>query len=425
MGYLKNLLNAVIGHPKAQTYDLATLSGDQLRDFLRVGGSLETASGATVNESSAMRVAAAWRCVNIISGTVGTLPLDLIHRISEEERQPARGHPLRKVLTVKPNQWQTPSEFRRMMQAHLMLRGNAYALKVEVGGNVVALVPLHPDRVGVEQLDDMTIRYRVMLKNGQYRELSGREVFHLRGMSLDGVTGLSVLSHMRESLGLALTSERAGARLMKNGQFVSGVYKHPQKLSPEAYERLKASVQDESGADGGGKSRILEEGMEFNAVSMSAKDLQFLEQRDFQRYDIAMFFGVPPHMLGATEKQTSWGSGIEQQGIGFVTYTLNDWLKSWEEAIKRDLIAEREWETIDARFYTQGLMRGDVKTRQAFYQSGLQWGWLSPDEVRALEDMNPRPDGGGDVYYDPPNAAGGEATATNGEGDDPAQTPGD
>lgn len=425
MSYLKNLLNAALGRPQAQTYDLTSLSGEQLREFLRVGGSMETASGVSVNESSAMRVAAAWRCVNIISGTVGTLPLDLVRRVSETERQPATGHPLRKVLTVKPNQWQTPSEFRRMMQAHLMLRGNAYALKVAMGGNVVALVPLHPDRVGVEQLDDMTMRYKVTMKGGTYRTLSGKDVFHLRGMSLDGVKGLSVLSHMRESLGLALSSETAGARLMKNGQFVSGVYEHPNKLSPEAFERLKASIQEESGAESGGKSRILEEGMQFKTVSLSAKDLQFLEQRDFQRYDIAMFFGVPPHMIGATDKTTSWGSGIEQQSIGFVTYTLNDWLRAWEEAIKRDLIAEREWETLDARFYTQGLMRGDVKTRQAFYQSGLQWGWLSPDEVRALEDMNPRPDGGGDVYYDPPNAAGGEATATNGEGDDPTQTPGD
>ena len=207
---------------------------------------------------------------------------------------------------------------------------------------------------------------------------------------------------------------------MKDGQFVTGVLEHPNKLSPEAFNRLKASLAEKSGAENTGKSLILEEGMKWGQVGMSAKDMQFLEQRDFQRYDIAMFFGVPPHMLGATEKTTSWGSGIEQQGIGFVTYTLNDWLKTWEEAIKRDLIAEREWDTHDARFYTQGLMRGDVKARWEAHTKGLQWGVVSPDEVRALEDMNPRPDGGGAIYYPPPNTAG-SAGQSEGEGDEPPQ----
>lgn len=417
MGYFRNLLNAAMGGPRASaSFDLSNMSPDQVREFLRVGGSMETASGAVVNETSAMRVAAAWRCVNILSGTIGTLPVDLIRRVSETVREPATGHPLRRVLTVKPNQWQTPSEFRRMMMAHLLLRGNAYALKVAAGDRVLALIPLHPDRVTVEQQDDYSITYRVSIKGGTHRVYTQREIFHLRGMSFDGVKGLSVLSHMRESLGLAIQAERAGAKLMGNGQFVSGVLKHPGKLSPEAYERLKASVSERfSGADNAGKSMILEEGMEFGAVSMSATDMQFLEQRGFQRYDIAMFFGVPPHMLGATEKQTSWGSGIEQQGIGFVTYTLNDWLKIWEEAIKRDLIAEREWDQLDVRFYTQGLMRGDVKARWEAHVKGLQWGVMSPNEVRALEDMNPRD--GGEVYYDPPNTAG----KFEGNGDEPQE----
>lgn len=418
MGYFSNLLNAALGRPKASgSFDLTNMSADDLREFLRIGGSMETQSGVAITERSAMRVAAAWRCINIISGTVGTLPVDLIRRESEVVRKPAIGHPLRKVLTIKPNQWQTPSEFRRMMQAHLLLRGNGYARKVRVGGDLIGLIPIHPDRVETTQLDNLTMEYRVQRKDGGKATLSQSDMFHLRGMTFDGVTGLSVLSHMRESLGLAIASETAGAKLMRNGQFVSGVYRHPNRLSEEAYHRLKESIREQGGAAGAGNARILEEGMEFSAVSMSAKDLQFLEQRDFQRYDIAMFFGVPPHMLGATEKQTSWGSGIEQQGIGFVTYTLNDWLKTWEEAIKRDLIDEREWETIDARFFTQGLMRGDVKARWESYVKARQWGILNADEVRALEDMNPRPDGKGGEYAEPPNTAGKH----RGEGDEPEE----
>lgn len=421
MGYFKNLLNAATGRTPKAAFDLSNMSVEEVRDFLRIGGGgMETASGASISETSAMRVAAAWRCMNIISGVMGSLPVDLIRRVSEKERQPATGHALRRVLTVKPNQWQTPNEFRRMMQAHLLLRGNAYALKVMAGGQVLGLIPLHPDRVTVDQLDDYTIEYKVSLKGGQYRTLKQGEIFHLRGMSLDGVKGLSVLSHMRESLGIALQAETASARMMKNGQFVGGVLSHPSKLSPEAHGRLKASIDERhSGSDNAGKNLLLEEGMTFNTVSMSAKDMQFLEQRDFQRYDIAMFFGVPPHMLGATEKTTSWGSGIEQQGIGFVTYTLNDWIKIWEEACKRDLIPEREWDTLDVRFFTQGLMRGDAKARWEAHVKGLQWGVISPDEVRALEDMNPRPDGMGERYYEPPNTAGN----TGGQ-DEPQETPG-
>lgn len=407
MGYLANLMGAVVGRPKAQTFDLTSMSPEVLQEFLRIGGGYATNAGATITEGSAMRVAAAWRSVNIISGTVGTLPLDLIRRDSEDERRPAVGHPLRRVLTVKPNQWQTPSEFRRMMQAHLLLRGNAYALKAKLGGEVVGLIPIHPEKVTVEQADDMTMHYRVAVTDGTHRDFTSADMFHLRGMSLDGVKGLSVLSHMRESLGLALTGEETAANLMANGTFNDRYFKHPDKLSPEAFERLKSALDEYRGAGNAGKTPLLEEGMELKTVGMSADDLQFLEQRDFQRYDIAMFFGVPPHMLGATEKQTSWGSGIEQQGIGFVTYTLNDWLKTWEEAIKRDLITEREWETLDARFFTQGLMRGDVKSRWEAHVKSLQWGVHSPNEIRALEDENPRD--GGDIYYQPPNAAGESA----------------
>ncbi len=415
MGYFRNLANAVLGRPKAQTFDLNSLTQEQLNEFLRIGGSMSTASGVPVTETSALRVAAAWRCVNIIAGTIGSLPLDLVRRVSESVREPAVGHPLRRVLTVRPNQWQTPAEFKRLMQAHLLLRGNAYAFKVRLGSQVVGLIPLHPDRVNAEQLNDYSMRYTVTLKDGSQSVLGSGEVFHLRGLSLDGIKGLSVLSHMREALGLALVSERAGADMMKNGQIVGGILKHPGRLTPEAFTRLKASMDERrSGAAQAGSTLILEEGMDFGAVSMTARDLQFLEQRDFQRYDIAMFFGVPPHMIGATEKTTSWGSGIEAQGIAFVTYTLNDWLKIWEEAIKRDLLSEREWDAIDARFYTQGLMRGDVKARWEAHVKGLQWGVVSPNEVRALEDLNPRQ--GGEVYYLPPNASG------NGGENEPEET---
>ncbi len=398
MGILSRMRSMIGMRPSA------LVSEDQVRDLLRQGN---TASGAVVTAESAMRVAAAWRCVNIIAGAIATLPIDIIRRESETVRKPAVGHPLRRILTVKPNTWQTPSEFRRMMQSHLLLRGNAYARKVFIGNQLVGLIPLPTDRVTAEQLDSTAMQYKVMRKDGSSIIFPQREIFHLRGMSLDGVTGMSVLANMRESLGLALQTEQAGARLFSNGILAGGVIKHPGKLSDNASRHLRESMEERNrGAGNAGKWIVAEEGVTVESISLTAEDAQWLGTRDFQRYDIAMFYGVPPHMLGATEKTTSWGSGIEAQGIGFVTYTLTDWIKTWEESVKRDLLEEREWETVDARFNVNALMRGDFKTRWEGYVKGLQNCVYSPDDVRAMEDMNPRPDGGGGFYFEPPNTAG-------------------
>lgn len=398
MGILSRMRSMIGMRPSA------LVSEDQLREFMRQGN---TASGAVVTEESAMRVAAAWRCVNIIAGAIATMPIDIIRRESETVRKPAVGHPLRRILTVKPNTWQTPSEFRRMMQSHLLLRGNAYARKVFIGNQLVGLIPLPTDRVTAEQLDSTAMQYKVMRKDGSSIIFPQREIFHLRGMSLDGVTGMSVLANMRESLGLALQTEQAGARLFSNGILAGGVIKHPGKLSDNASRHLRESMEQRNqGSQNAGRWIVAEEGVTVESISLTAEDAQWLGTRDFQRYDIAMFYGVPPHMLGATEKTTSWGSGIEAQGIGFVTYTLTDWIKTWEESVKRDLLEEREWETVDARFNVNALMRGDFKTRWEGYVKGLQNCVYSPDDVRAMEDMNPRPDGGGGFYFEPPNTAG-------------------
>jgi HK97 family phage portal protein len=395
----------------------ALVSEAQIRDFLR---SNSTASGVSITEDSAMRVAAAWRCVNIISGSIATLPLDLIRRVDEERRAPAIGHQLRRLLTVKPNHWQTPSEFRRMMQSHLLLRGNAYARKVTLGQSIVAILPIHPDRVEAEQIDTMEMVYKVRGKDGRMgTTLSQREMLHLRGMSLDGVTGISVLSNMREALGLALQTERAGARLFKDGVLAGGFISHPKTLSVGAQERLHSSLDNKyAGVENAAKWMILEEGMKPEPLAFSAEDTQWISARDFQRYDIAMFFGVPPHMIGATEKTTSWGTGIEAQGTAFVTYTLADWIKTWEESLKRDCLPENEWDTLDIRFNVNGLQRGDWKGRWEGYVKALQWGVASPNEIRAMEDWNPRD--GGDVYYPPPNTSGTPEGSTN-EPEDPAK----
>lgn len=395
-------------------------NSQQLDEYLRSGA--ETASGTVVTPETAMRVAAVYACVRIRSGLVATLPLQVKRRIDERTRADASDSKLGVLLRRKPNRWQTPSQFRRMMQARVMLRGHAPAMIVRsmLGAkDVLELVPLHPDRTKVEQQDDLSLVYTYTRKNGATVTLKQSEVFDLVGLTLDGVHGISPITYARETIGLSLAQEKAGASVFKSGPRASIVLTHPNKIGNEAREFLRSSLDDyRSGGDSEGKALILEEGMEVAPLAMTAEDAQWIESRKFSRTDIAMFFGVPPHMIGDTEKSTSWGTGIEQQTQGFLTFTAEDDLTMWEEAIDRDLIANPA-SPLYAKFNRAALVKGDIKTRTAAYASALQWGWLNPNEVRELEDRNPRD--GGDEYYDPPNTAGGEEPATEEPGNEPAQ----
>lgn len=386
---------------------LIDLKDPDAAEYLRHGGA--SSSGVSVGVDGAMRIATTWRCVNIIAGATAAMPMELYRRVDDRVRRVASEHPLRNVLTKRPNAWQTPFEFKRMLTARALLHGNGYGLIIRSRGRVLEVWPLNLPVMPV-QLDDMSIVYDVYRRNGTVTRLPASDVFHLRGLSLDGVVGLGVIQHAREAMGLALQTERSAGKMFAQGYISKPVLQMPQgqRLSDEAYARLKASLDEEqAGAENAGKMLLLEEGLEAKELGMSASDAQFLEARKFQRSDIAMFFGVPPHMIGDVEKSTSWGSGIDAQGIGFVTYTLGDWIAAWEQAIERDLIGSA---IVDQDLYVKlevkALMRGDVKTRSDFYKSMLQWGVFSPNEVRALEDMNPREEG--DVYYDPPNTAGGQ-----------------
>ena len=387
----------------------------ELEEALRTGN--VTAAGATVTPDTAMRVAAVYACVRIRSGVVANMPLHIKRRIDARTREDASDHALWPVFRRRPNRWQTPSQFKRMLTAHLLLRGNAYAMIVRSRGEVKELVPLHPDRVQCEQLDSLALEYTYTRRDGKRVVLPQTDVLHLVGLTLDGVHGVSVIAYARESIGLSMAMESHGATVFKNGARVSMVLKHPNKLGKEGLEFLRSSLDAyRSGGESEGKALILEEGMETAPLAMTAEDAQWIESRKFSRSDIAMFFGVPPHMIGDTEKSTSWGTGIDSQTQGFVTFSAEDDLTTWEESINRDLVADTETD-IYARFNRAALVKGDIKARWEAYVKGLQWGVYSPNEVRALEDQNPRE--GGDIYYPPPNTAG--PGGNKDDGDEPAQ----
>lgn len=378
-----------------------------------------TISGQSVTPETAMRVGTVYGCVRIISDQCATLPLHLKKRIDETTREDASDDPIWALLRRRPNRWQTPFQFRNMMQAQKLLRGDGFALIVRSRGRITDLVPLDTARMSVKQRDDHSIEYKYTRKGGGQVVLAQDEVFHLAGLTLNGFTGVSPITYARETIGMSMAQDTYGASTFKNGARISNVLSHPSKLGQAGQDNLRASLAAfRSGGDMEGQDLILEEGMEVKPMAMTSADAQWIESRKLSRSDIAMYFGVPPHMLGDTEKSTSWGSGIEQQTIGFISYTLEAHLTAWEESINRDLIGSDRPE-LYARFNRGALVRGDIKTRFGAYAVALQWGWMSPDEIRALEDLNPREDGEGGKFYDPPNTAGGEKQGSDRE---PAET---
>jgi HK97 family phage portal protein len=247
--------------------------------------------------------------------------------------------------------------------------------------------------------DDATgrIRYTYREANGAETNLPAEQVMHLRGLSTDGIMGMSVIQAAAEAIGLSLRTEEHGARLFSNGAQPGVILKHPLQLSAEGAKKLKASFDEKhSGAGNAHATILLEEGMSVEKIGMTSEESQFLEGRKFQRSEIAMFFGVPPHMIGDVERGTSWGSGIEQQSLGFVTYTLLPWLTNLEEAFARDLIPEADQGRFSYKFSTDALTRADFRTRQEGRKIQFEAGVISPNEWRRSEGLNPRD--GGDVF---------------------------
>jgi HK97 family phage portal protein len=386
------------------------LKDPRLADFVR---GFEGPSGMAVNSESALRAAAVYGCVRLLSGAVATLPLDIKRKVGPN-RLDAEDLPLWSVIRRRPNRYMKPARFKRMLQTHILLRGNAYCLIIRDSlGRVKELLPLHPDRVEPKQdATSLLITYEYTPPDGSKVRYSQEKIFHLMGMTHDGIRGMSVLSYARETIGMSLATSRHGSAFFRNGTNVGSVLTHPKQLGQEAADSLRESLDKYRGADSANKTLVLEEDMKFERLGMTSTDAQFVETMVQSRTEIAMFFGVPPHMIGDTEKNTSWGTGIEALASGFVAFTLEDWLTEWEDAVNTDLIGQDQSD-VYARFNRAALVRGDYRTRWDGYVKGLQWGVYSPNDILAKEDENPRSDGQGDQYYDPPNKAGGQAPPDN------------
>lgn len=360
-----------------------------------------------IDAERAMQVSAVSACVRLISGTVAKLPLPTYVRMGEEDRQRDRGHPLDRLLNVQANPWQTAFEFRRMLTAHVGLRGNGYALKRREGARVVALIPLHPDYVRVEQEaydEPPTYLFRPPNTGGE-RRYPASEVVHLRDLTLDGIRGLSRIEQAAQGIQLSLAAETFGTAFFMNGAEPGVGITFEKSLNPKQRQDLVDSWKAaHSGPDKAHAPFVLEGGAKLETLSVSNRDSQYLQLRSFQVEDIARLYGVPPHLIGLTEKQTSWGTGVENMALGFLEFHLLDWLVMWETAAQRDLLAEEPSRFVE--HVVEGLLRADFKTRMEGYQLAITNGIYSPNECRRLENRPPRE--GGDEYWRPSNMTGAD-----------------
>lgn len=368
------------------------LTGSSIMELV---GGRAAASGKTVTEKTSLGMPAVWRATNLIAGTVASLPLHP-YRNAGAGRQIVTGGRAADLLD-NPHPDMTPFELWETVVSHMLLWGNAYLwLGRDQLGRLVELWPIHPSRVKAGRTSSMGSKvYQV---DGGENEYTDRTILHLPAFGYDGVCGVSPIRIAREGIGLALAAEEYGARLFGSGSLATGLLQTEQRLTPEQADILQARWKAKrSGLGSAHETIVLDRGATFQQLTIPPGDAQFIESRRFQISEVARMFGVPPHMLMDTEKSTSWGSGIEQQGIGFVVYTLRPWLTRIEQRVTRVLKPE----PVYAHFSVEGLLRGDAASRLAFYQGMWNMGALNTDEIRALEERGPVE--GGDIRYRPLN----------------------
>ncbi|PHM67366.1 phage portal protein [Xenorhabdus sp. KJ12.1] len=364
-----------------------------------IGLSYDTYSGRRVSPQLAMQLTAVFSCVRVLAESVGMLPCSLYEQLERGNRRAVKER-LHQLLSVKPNHYMTPQEFWELLIACLCLRGNFYAYKVKALGEVVELLPLDPGSVTAKLNKDWQPDYQVTFPSGENRTLTQDELWHVRIFTLDGLTGLSPITYARQAIGLGLATEEHGSRLFGNGAVTSGVLQTDQALKEEAYQRLKTDFEARhQGLVNAHKPMILEMGLKWHQISLSAEDAQFLETRKFQLEEICRIFRVPLHMVQNTDRATF--NNIENLGIGFINYSLVPYLTRIEQRINAGLVRSNKQGRFYAKFNTGALLRGDMKSRFEAYATGINWGIYTPNECRALEELNPRE--GGDIYLTPMN----------------------
>lgn len=344
----------------------------------------------TVTFDSAMQLSAVWSCVKLLAETVASLPIN-VYKITENGRKVDKNNDLQLLFSSKVNRYQTKVEFFETVILNLVVNGNAYCLIQRFGDKIVGLLPLMADQMRVTLMADGSITYEYYQDAG-VTVFSEKSIWHLKLMG-NGIIGLSPLDHQKRTLGIAQAAENAVTKIYKNGAKPSGVLTLDKFLTEPQREQIRNKFYSLSS---GNQDRlmVLEGGMKWESVSLSPQDIELLASRQFQISEICRWYGVPSVMVNDTSSTTVWGSGIEQIVAGFYKITLRPILEKIEASIVANLI---QLPSREVEFDFNALTRGDTKTRYESYRTGIQGGFLMPDEARAQEGMPPAE--GGDKLY--------------------------
>lgn len=370
-------------------------------DLVGLFSGSETSSGVTVTPDSAIKYPTVWACVALLADSIAQLPCHVYTKNKNGSKSRVHDTALSVLLSRGPNFFQSTFDYTSFMVTALAMRGNHYAFVSKTpSGEVLEIIPFAPQSVEMKREGFKNIRYEVSQDGGGKEIYPLEKMTHVRGLSLDGFIGVSPITYHMETIGLSKAAERYGARLFKNGARPSGIIKHPSELSEPAYERIRKYWQEMYGGSNVGKTAILEEGADYETISMSNEDAQYLDVRQFQRTEICSIYRIPPHMIGDLTKSSF--SNITQQSLEFVKYTILPWCRRIELTMMRDLLSEKDHKKgMFVEFLVDGLERADIKTRYDAYKAGIDGGFLSANEVRRKENMNPRE--GGDIYLAPLN----------------------
>lgn len=374
-------------------------------DFWYMPVGLGSAAGVRVSVDTALSISTLFACALVLGQSVASVPVHLYRRLTRGKER-ATDHPLYRLIHMRPNRWQTTFQWRQMMQWHLVLRYNAYSRIIYDPATLmpIELVPMHPDRVEVwrtiGQDGSESFGYTYTQKDGSKKPLNRFDVFHVRGVTSDGIEGFSPLAVQKDSIGEAIAAQSFSARRMRNDARPPLAIEWAGHFPDDGErEKFRSSWQKSQTGEGRGKTAVLEKGMQLKELGIKNTDLQYIELRELKGYDIASIYRMPPHKVGLLKHATF--SNIEHQGIEFVTDTMLPWYVNWEQELSAQLLTEEEQEELFFEFLVEGLLRGDSKTRGEFYGKRFATGSLSPNDIREMENQNPVD--GGDRYFVPVN----------------------
>lgn len=349
----------------------------------------ESYAGEYVTVEGALSVAAVLAAFTILMEDTASLPF-ITYRRLKRGKERAYESPYYALLHDQPNPEHTSMIYREFIMGHLLGWGNHYSQKIwDRKGILRELWPLRPDRMKVFREKGQR-KYLYTQASGNLRAFRQEDIWHVPAFGFDGLVGYSRITLARNAIGLSVAAEKFGSSFFSNGAAPGIAITHPGKLGDTAYEHLKKSWEEQhKGVENAHKPAILEEGMSIEKIGLNPDDAQFIETRRFQLGEIGRMFRVPPHMIGDVERSTSWGTGIEQQELGYLSHTLRPWLKRIEQGARKDLLLEEEKRDTYFEHLVEDFLRTDINARMTAYVQAITNGIMTRNEARERENLNP------------------------------------